>query len=251
MARNDIDYKEYSRLRDIAHKRIGRLEKAGYNVDISLPTVKQVRASQNPYWFMAELVKFVNAPTTLGAVRKSGASALPVTAKPRFPKVQPVPVTTAEMRKQRRRERDRLARQRRAIKDVAPAGKQGKYLGYLKAARSVAKQWQEIGMRTGDINFLQNAKWLMSMTPTQAKAFAEYAEYRFSQGDFTVRYAMAKFVEDFVEAAQSGRKVTDLQKDFDAFLADQARLSEHAAETEKLGMSSRDMLAIWDKFVRG
>lgn len=251
MARNDIDYKEYSRLRDIAHKRIGRLEKAGFQVNINLPTVKQVRASQNPYWFMAELVKFVNASTTLGAVRKSGARALPVTAQPKFPKVSPAPVTTSEMRKQRRRERDRLARQRRAIKDVAPAGKQGKYLGYLKAARSVARQWQKIGERTGDINFLQNAKWLMGMTPTQAKAFAEYAEYRFSQGDFTARYAMAKFVEDFVEAAQSGKKVTNLQKDFDAFLADQAQLTTNAAETERMGISSRDMLAIWNKFVKG
>lgn len=251
MARNDIDFKEYSRLRDIAHKRIGRLEKAGYNVDIHLPTVKEVRASDNPYWFMAEMVRFVEGDTTLGAMRKTGARALPVTAQPRFPKVKPAPVVTESMKRQRRRERDRLARQRRAIKDIAPAGKQGKYLGYLKAARSVAQQWQEIGMRTGDINFLQNAKWLMSMTPTQAKAFTEYAEYRFSQSDFTARYAMAKFVEDFVEAAQSGRKVTNLQKDFDAFLADQARLSMHAAETDKLGMSSRDMLAIWDKFVKG
>ena len=251
MARNDIDYKEYSRLRDIAHKRIGRLEKAGYNVDISLPTVKQVRASQNPYWFMAELVKFVNAPTTLGAVRKSGASALPVTARPRFPKVQPVTVTTEEMRKQRRRERDRLARQRRAIKDIAPSGKQGKYLGYLKAARSVAKQWQQIGERTGDISFLQNAKWLMNMTPTQAKAFAEYAEYRFSQGDFIDKYLLPIFAGDFVEAAQSGKNVTQLQKDFAAFLADQDRLNKHAAETEKLGMSVDDMLEIWNKFVKG
>ena len=76
-------------------------------------------------------------------------------------------------------------------------------------------------------------------------------EYRFSQGDFIARYAMAKFVEDFVEAAQSGKKVTNLQKDFDAFLADQAQLTANAAETEKLGMSAGDMMAIWNKFVKG
>lgn len=249
MPRNDIDYKEYSRLRDIAHKRIGRLEKEGYNVNIHLPTVKEVRASENPYFFMAEMQRFVQGATTLGAVRQAGA--LPVTARPKFPKTKPVTMQTEAMKKQRRRERDRLARQRRAIKQIAPEGKQGRYLGYLKAARSVAQQWQQIGLRTGDVNFLQNAKWLLSMTPTQAKAFTEYAEYRFSQGDFTQRYAMAKFVEDFVELGQSGKKLTDLQKDFDSFLADQSQLTKNAAETESLGMSSHDMLAIWDKFVKG
>lgn len=251
MARQDIDYKEYSRLRDIAHKRVVRAQQAGFKVNIALPTVKQVRASENPYWFMQELRKFVGGQTTVGAIRASGKKTVAVEYQPKWPAIPQIRTETEIEKKIRKQASARRTRQRRAIKEIAPEGKYNRLSGYLKSAQTIAQQWLQVGKATGDVNYLQNANWLMNMTAGQAKAFAAYAEYRFSQGDFVNRYAIKTFVEDFVEMAQKGRNLTNLQKDFDMFLADQSVLRGHAAETNQYGMSASEMTSLWNKFVKG
>ena len=251
MAREDIDFKEYSRLRDIAHKRITRMEKAGFDVNIQLPTVKQVRASENPYWFLREMQKFVEGATTLGAVRATGSPTLPAEIRPHFPKVKEIQPETELQKQQRKRAQARRSRQRRKIREIAPEGKQARYTGYIKAVQSIAEQWLAVGLATGDVKYLQNANFLLNMTAGQAAAFAQYAEYRFAQGDFTAKYAIKQFTEDFVEAAQSGKKVTNLQRDFERFLSDQQTFKAHAGEVDKTGITSDEMLTLWNKFIRG
>lgn len=248
--RNDIDYKEYSRLRDIAHKRVERMKQAGFTAGIDLPTVKQVRASNNPYFFLSELRKFVNAPTTVKEVRKAAIAGKPTEVyQPKFPTVPDVKQLTEIQKEQRKREQRRRSRVRRAIKEISPEGMQGKRLGYIKAAQTIADQWMQIGLKTGDINYLQQANWIKSMTAGQAKAFVAYTEYRFAQGDFTSRYSITRFVEDFVEMAKSGRNLNSIQLDFNNFLADQKILKDHANDTDSLGMPAGKVMDLWTKFI--
>ena len=249
MAREDIDYKEYSRLRDIAHKRVVRMEKAGYDVNIQLPTVKQVRASENPYWFLREMQKFVEGATTLGAVRATGSPTLPAEIRPHFPTVKEIQPETELQKKQRKRDQARRSRQRRAVKNVAPDKKQGKFLGYLKAAQTIAQQWIILGEKENNLTYLQNAKFILNMTASEAAAFAQYAEYRFSQGDFTEKYAILNFAEDFANANLQGKKVTNLQKDFDIWLSNQEVYKAHAKDTDETGIPADTMLELWQKFV--
>lgn len=251
--RNDIDYKEYSRLRDIAHKRVQRLEKAGFDTGIQLPTVAQVRASENAYWFFSEIKRFVEEPTTLSQVKKRAAESAspPPIYKPKFPTVKELPKETAEQKKQKRRESKRRSRQRKAVSEIAPSGKGNKFKGYLKAAQSIADQWKRLGEISGNVEYLQNAKMIRDMTPSQAKAFVAYTEYRFSQGDFTSRYSINTFVEDFADMMQSGRNMTNLQKDFEKFLQDQDVLRGHAEDTNSYGISSGQMMSLWKQFVNG
>ena len=247
--RNDIDFKEYSRLRDIAHKRIQRLQKAGFDADIYLPTVKEVRASENPYYFMRELRNFVNAPTTVKEVRLQ-KTAKPVVHRPNFPTVPQIRKETELEKQIRKKAQKKKSRVNRAVKKSAPEGKSGRFTGYLKAAEKIAERWIQAGKLSGDMKYMENAKFVLSMTPAQAKAFVAYTEYRFSQGDFEGRYTIVRFVEDFIELANKGVKLNSLQADFDRFLADQNKLSQHRADTEKYGIPAGEMLDLWSKFIK-
>lgn len=249
MAREDIDYKEYSRLRDIAHKRVVRMEKAGYDVNIQLPTVKQVRASENPYWFLREMRKFVEGATTLGAVRATGSPTLPAEIRPHFPKVPEIQPETEIQKRQRKREQARRSRQRRKIQEIAPEGKKEKYLSYIKAIQTMGEKWLAAGQLSGDIELLQNAKFLLNMTAGQAASFVEYAEYRFSQSDFLTKYAFKLFTEDFADLWNKKGSVTNLERDFERFLADQKQFKVNAGKVDTTGISFKDMMNLWAKFI--
>lgn len=250
MAREDIDYKEYSRLRDIAHKRVVRMEKAGYDVNIQLPTVKQVRASENPYWFLREMRKFVEGATTLGAVRATGSPTLPAEIRPHFPTIPEIKPESELQKQIRKREQARRSRQRRKIREIAPEGKEGKYLGYLKTLHKLGEKWLEAGKLSGNIKHLQNANFLLNLTPSQAAAFAEYAEYRFAQSDFLVKYAIKDFADQFAEAGQRGKDFTNLERDFERFLADQKQFKVKAGKVDTTGISYKKMNRLWYKFIR-
>ena len=58
-----MDYKEYSRLRSIARKRIERASAAGATPYVRIPTVAEVRASANPNEYMNAVRDFLNNPT--------------------------------------------------------------------------------------------------------------------------------------------------------------------------------------------
>ena len=113
-----FDYKEYTRLRDIAQKRIKRAEKAGFDIgQTSFPTVQELKQN-GPVASAAELLKlqhFIEEGTSLSRdhVREYSQSESAIKSR----------------------------RYRREIKAREAAGedieKQKKYIGYLKAVKTL------------------------------------------------------------------------------------------------------------------
>lgn len=238
-----MDYKEYSKLRSIARKRIERASAAGRGEYVRIPTVAEVRASANPAEYMTAVKKFLATPTaTLTASKKQGISI------PRIEFTPTPPVTkkklTTEAQKARRREQKRRSKAKRAVEKAAPTPEVGrKQVGYLKALETVAKQWRAAGVDIGN--------WIGVMSPKKAKMFVDYMEYRFSQGDYNSKYVIDTFIRDFGELVKRNYNLENFQADFDAFLAKQKDLKKNAKRADKYGIQVDEVFDAWRKFARG
>lgn len=235
-----FDYKEYSRLRSIARKRIERSAAAGVTDLVKIPTVSQVKASGNPAVYLNQVKRFLEAPT-LTQIR---AGAAPVRAV--FNSAPMIAQLTAEQKRARRNEQKRRSKAKRAVEREAE--KQGKdqktinrRVGYLKALETVAAEWRAAGIDAGH--------WLGVMSPGQSKAFVEYMEYRFSQGDYTNRYVMDTFIRDFGDAVHRGFKLENIKKDFSAFLEKQKQLAKNQKKANKYGVTTDEVDSAWREFV--
>lgn len=234
-----VNYKEYSRLRSIARKRLERAAAAGLTDLIKIPTVKQVRASSNPEAFMSEVKAILNMPTTVRAIRRSGQA--PAVVFPAVPK-EPAKIVTAEEKRARRNEQKRRSKAKRAVeRSSASEAEARKKVGYLKALETVSKQWREAGVDVGN--------WLGVMSPGMSKKFVEYMEYRFSQGDYKNRYTIDTFIRDFGTLVQKGYNFKDIQADFGHFLDKQKQLEKGQRRTNKYGIDSDEVDQVWRKFV--
>ena len=236
-----MDYKEYSRLRSIARKRLERAAAAGLIPPVQIPTVKQVKASGNPEQFLASVKQLLNVPT----VREFHKQDIPK-ADYKLPSIPAAPAVPKKMteaeRKARRNEQKRRSRAKRAVEQAAPSEAEGrKRVGYLRALETVSKKWREAGVDVGN--------WLGVMSPGMSKKFVEYMEYRFSQGDYKNRYTIDTFIRDFGTLVQKGYDFKDIQTDFGAFLQKQKQLGTNRKRTNKYGIDSDEVDQAWRKFV--
>ena len=235
-----MNYKEYSRLRSIARKRIERASAAGVTEYVKIPTVAEVRASANPAEYLAKVKAFLNTPkATLRDVHTSAIT---------FPKLEftptpPLTVLSPEAKAARRREQKRRSKAKRAVERAAGSAKEAnKKVGYLKALETVAKEWKSKGVDIGN--------WLGVLSPGKAKAFVDYMEYRFSQGDYKNRYTIDTFIRDFGELVKRGYDFKDIQGDFGAFLAKQKALKSNKRTVSKYGITEDEVDSVWRKFVK-
>lgn len=238
-----FDYKEYSRLRSIARKRIERASAAGRGEYVRIPSVAEIRASANPNEYMNAVKSFLSNPNaTLTATKKNAVS---------FPKIEfsPIPpgtvkqALTPEAKKARRREQSRRSKAKRAVeRRAANEAEARKKVGYLRALETVSAKWREAGV---DI-----ANWLGVLSPAKAKAFVDYMEYRFSQGDYNNRYTIDTFIRDFGELIQRGYDFKDIQGDFGAFLEKQKQLKTNAKRANRYGVTEDEIDEAWRKFVK-
>lgn len=235
-----MDFKEYSRLRSIARKRLERSAAAGLMPLIKIPTVKEARASDNPEAFMAAVKSILAAGSTVKEIRKSGSA--PVFQLPQLPKM-PKQLSSEEKRA-RRNEQKRRSKAKRAVEKAAGSEAEGrKRVGYLKALETVAAKWRDAGIDVGN--------WLGVMSPGMSKKFVEYMEYRFAQGDYNNRYAIDTFIRDFGTLVQRGYDFNDIQGDFSAFLGKQKELQKGKRRTNKYGIDSDEVDSVWRIFVKG
>lgn len=241
----DFNSKEYSRLRSIARKRIERAAAAGAAAPVHIPTVKEVKASADPGQYMAAVQRFLASPgSKLSNVRKDEAITFtnfnttpepPVTKKSKY--------KSEADRLARRREQKRRSKAKRAVERAAADEKEArKKVGYLRALETVTAKWKEAGV---DV-----ANWLGVLSPQKAKAFTDYMEYRFSQGDYNNRYTIDTFIRDFGELVRVGYNFKDIQADFGAFLERQKQMKKDAKNTNKYGISEDDVDSAWRKFVK-
>lgn len=242
-----MDYKEYSRLRSIARKRIERASAAGAIPYVQIPTVKEIRASGNPEQYLNAVRNFLNNPAaSLSSSRKQGTKmpefTAPVSEKPKKPPKNPP--LSPDAKRARRNEQKRRSKAKRAVEKASKSPEESKKrVGYLKALETVSKKWKEAGIDAGN--------WLGVLSPKKAKAFVDYMEYRFSQGDYNNKYTIDTFIRDFGEMVARGYNFDDIKSDFGTFLDKQKQLNKNAKRTNKYGVTEDEIDTVWRKFVKG
>ena len=230
-----MNYKEYSRLRSIAQKRIERASQAGLMDYVYIPTVKEIKASANPSYYIQQVKSLIETGATVRALKAETVKVPEV----RFIPTPPIPKAIPdEARKARKREQSRRSKAKRAIeKSAGSAEKAKRQVGYLKALETVARKWREAGIDIGN--------WLGVMSPGMSKKFVDYMEYRFSQGDYNNRYTIDTFIKDFGTLVKKGYDFKDIQTDFGWFLNNQKQLSKNREHTNKYGISVDDVSSAW------
>lgn len=228
-----IDFKEYTRIRDIVVKRNKRASRAGLMPEVHFPTVAEIKAGYvDAGQAFRYLKQYYSGGSQVKAIRATGL--IPETKSfPVMPKPKPL---TGEEKSARRRQQQRRSRQRQRIRQTTPSPeKQKKYESYLKALDTVQKAWKK---RNFDIGID-----LQSLTPSQAQAFVEYMDFRFSQGDFTQHYVIDEFIQDFSRLIKKGHKAQDILMDYNQYLENRYGLSSRESKME--GLSFQDTMQSW------
>ena len=232
-----IDFKEYTRIRDIVQKRIKRASKAGLAPLVHVPTVKEIKAGLvSPSEAMQALKGYYSGGSQVKTIRQTGI--IPeFRFFPSLPEEKPL---SKSEKKQRQREYQRDYRRRRKVRETAITPEKGKkYESYLKALESVSRTWKRAGKDIG-ID-------LRSLSPSQAQAFVEYMDYRFSQGDFTQRYVIDEFIQDFSKLLSKGHSAKNIVNDFNLFLENRMQLQGRMDSME--GIQSWEFSGLWDDFI--
>lgn len=204
---------EYTRLRDIAQKRLGRLEAAGLAMPgLSFPKLRDLKTEAERAMALIELRQFVQAPTQVKQVRPTGNIVA------RTPAGIVVDDPTRLARNERRR-------QQRAARKEALASLTKKQRSMIKGARSLG-----LTVKTADI-----------------PAFISYMEYRFSQYSDSRFYLMADYVEDF-QKLRKKNSTDSIIGDFARFKADYESLH---APVDAQGYSASEFQSMWDAFIKG
>ena len=233
-----MNFKEYTRMRDIVRKRNLRLAEQGLAQEVHFPTVKEIKAGYADYAQALRAVKgYLSEGSTVTAVKQTGI----VPEVLSFPVMPQERKLSTEEQRQRKRAADRRYRQRQRLRQEAVSPEMAKkHESYLKALDTVAKTWKKQGFDIG-ID-------LSKMTPKEAQAFVEYMDYRFSQGDFTAMYVIDEFIQDFSKLKRKGYKGTDILNDFNKFLAKRGELESRADNMS--GMDGNKAFSLWDDFIR-
>lgn len=215
------NYSEYSRLRSIARKRSERLGAAGLAQTVRFPTVKELKAKGvSPAAAMRSVSSFLSSPTTVKEYKKIEPQKRPVI----LPTSMGAVVTTKQMERiERRREQNRESSRR-----------------YRERIRNLTKQ---------EKSYIKAAKTLgLHITPSNAKAFSEYMDFRFAQGSDSVHYRIARYVEDYMSIiAKNGYSPSEILNDFNLFLSDRSELMAHADGMN--GISPEYIDELFDEFI--
>lgn len=233
-----MDYKEYSRLRSIARKRIERASAKGLMPYTYLPSVAEIKKTDDPESYLSQIERFLESPGSGITGIKAGAAPFKLELEP-APRVAKL---TEEEKKARRRESKRRSAARSAVRKAASDEKQErKFVGYLKALENVREKWAAQG--------IDLANFIGTQSPAKAKQFVAYMEYRFSQADYKRRYTMQTFIEDYAIMRRREITTNEIGQDFESFLADQRKLKKDKDETSKYGVTIDYLNKVWKKFV--
>lgn len=205
-----IDYKEYTKLRDIAQKRIKRAQAAGVHIDIRVPTVKELRQRGEDVGNI-ELIR-------LEQFVKTGFSLARRYAESR-------PVFTAEEKRARKNQQNRDYRRRKVAREYEREEYPTKYQEYLKGLKKLG----------------------VDIPPSKLPAFFAYMDFRFAQGKKKdKKYLFDIFTDDYLEMLQNGYKPSEIIRDFEEFAADQGILELKAGEMS--GMNYDKAIGLWNNF---
>lgn len=204
-----IDYKEYSRLRDIAQKRIKRAQEAGVPLHLHIPTVKELRGSDamSAERDMMALELFITEGFSLERQRSAERVIL-----------------TQEEKRERKRKQSRRYRRMKVAREYEHEEHPDAYQRYVKGLETLG----------------------VELKPSELPAFFAYMDYRFAQGKNSKQYVIDVFVEDYKKMLMAGYSAGDILNDFKKFEADQALI---AADAENMyGTDYDKAIEMWDSF---
>ena len=204
-----MDYKEYTRMRDIAQKRIKRAQAAGKGLEWNIPTVKELRKSGeyvSQIWF-AQLSQFVSTGPSLSREREKNRKPL-----------------TPEQKREKRREYQYWNRRQRVAREHERVDYPKKYQSYVTALRKLE----------------------VDIPPSKLPAFFQYLDYRFAQGKDSKQYVIDLFVADYKEMLRKGYNPNQILSDFQKFEANQAGVEERS--NHMIGMSYEKAADLWSAF---
>ena len=235
-----VNYKEYSRLRSIARKRIERAAAAGKIPLIRIPTVAEVKASDYPELYMYAVQDYLKTP---GAGLKWAKAENVAVTTPAFPAAPKIQKLSPEQKQERRRMQKRASKARQKIRANYSQEDAKKRISYIKGLQTIIDKWEKVDKSM--------AKQLRSMSTSQLQSFSDYMEYRFSQGDFSQVYVIDTFIRDFSALMEKQYNTKDLLSDFDTFLSKQDSLKKNKKKAEKHGITAQKARALWEKFIEG
>ena len=208
-----IDFKEYTKLRDIAQKRIKRAQAAGVPLSVHIPTVKELRARGSESadeLTMMNLQQFLSTGFSLQRRKESRREYL-----------------TAEEKRQRRRDYEREYRRRKKAKEYEriKGRSKGEYQTYLKGLKTLG----------------------VDIPPSKLSSFFDYADYRFAQGKSSGKYIFDIFIDDYLTLLKKGYSPDQIVSDFQKFENDMLALKER--ETNMTGLNAEEAVALWDTYI--
>lgn len=217
-----FDSKEYTRLRDIAQKRIKRGQAAGVKIDKTVATVKELRQRGE---FAAEiemmqLKQFLQTGFSLARRREETR-----------------PVLSESERRSKKREQNRLYRRMKVAREYERPEWPTKYQSYLKGIETFNRKYREQGLY----------ELVIDIPPRKLPAFFAYMDYRFAQGAGSKKYVFDIFVDDFKTMIRKGYQPDQILGDFQKFEAEQAEIASRAGSME--GMTAEKAVGLWDEFV--
>lgn len=229
-----INFKEYTRIRDIIVKRNKRAAAAGLMPLIHFPTVKEIRSGYvDPGQALKAVKEYYSSGSQVKAIRQTGLTP-PVRT---FPQMPPEPKLSTAEKQQRRREYQRMYRQRQKIKQMSRNARlANQQIGYLKALITLQNRGFDLGV---DVT---------KMTATEAQGLVEYLQYRLSQADFENIYGVVEFTKDMGKLVEKGYTPQQIRTDFEEFLESQKAFTKRGEHMEGLSPDEADRL--WHKFYR-
>lgn len=206
-----IDFKEYTKRRDIAQKRIKRLQQAGVPLDVHIPTVKEIRASTDSSYaerMYNALTEFITSGMSLARRREKAREE-----------------ASPEVKKRRAKERE--YRRKKIAKEYDAGRKSKTYQGYLKGLKKLG----------------------VDIPPSKLPYFFEYMDYRFAQGNTSKKYVFDIFVDDYQTMLRKGYSPSKIVEDFDLFLSNQMELEGRKKKMTGYSISAKKAISLWDQYV--
>ena len=206
-----IDFKEYSRRRDIAQKRIKRLQQAGVTLEVEFPKVKEIRSSTDSSYaelMYNALTDFLSSDMSLDRRREKAREEAPPEVK-------------------RKRAKEREYRRKKIAKEYDSGRKSKTYQGYLKGLKKLG----------------------VDIPPAKLPYFFEYMDYRFAQGNTSKKYVFDIFVDDYQTMLKKGYSPSKIVEDFDLFLSNQMELEGRKKKMTGYSISAKKAISLWDKYV--
>ena len=215
-------YSEYSKLRSVARKRAERLAASGLAELVTFPTVKELKAGgKSVSSAIKQVQSYLNAPTRTRDYRRLEEDERPVFIQ----EGQQVSVAQKAQEKRERRKAQNREAARRYRERIRSLSK--RELAYKKAAKTLG----------------------LNITPANAKAFGEYMDFRFAQGNDKMKYRISLYVEDYIDIiAKTGHKQSEVLDDFQKFLIERKKLKKKKKKMKGDKRSKIDILM--DDFIK-